>query len=90
MTALLATFLGGALSMGYAVVALFFLRFWRRTADRLFLAFAAAFTLLAVQRVVMIAMASWLENEVWLYTIRLAAFVLILLAIIDKNRAGRA
>lgn len=75
--------------MAYAVVALFFLRFWRRTNDRLFLAFAAAFALLAIQRIVLLSTASWLENTAWLYTIRLGAFALLLIAILDKNRVAR-
>ena len=38
-------YLAGAVTLGFAVAALFFLRFWRRTGDRLFMAFAAAFAL---------------------------------------------
>jgi hypothetical protein len=75
--------------MAYAIVALFFLRFWRRTHDRLFLAFGAAFALLALQRVVLVITTRWLENSAWLYTIRLAAFALLLIAILDKNRTAR-
>ena len=86
---MLATFISGALAMAYAVVALFFLRFWRRTRDRLFLAFAAAFALLALQRLVLVITTRWLENSGWLYTIRLAAFALLLIAILDKNRVTR-
>jgi len=36
-------FLSGAVTLGFLVAATFFLRFWRRTHDRLFIAFAAAF-----------------------------------------------
>ena len=81
----------GALLAGYAVVALFFLKFWRRTGDRLFGFFAAAFALLALQRFGL----SLLSEEVgeggeWMYVLRLLAFVLILFAIWDKNRARPA
>lgn len=86
---MMAIFISGALAMAYAVVALFFLRFWRRTTDRLFLGFAAAFALLAVQRIVLVTTARWIENSGWLYTIRLAAFALLLIAILDKNRTAR-
>jgi hypothetical protein len=40
--------IAGALAMGFLIAGLFFLKFWRRTGDGLFLAFAAAFGLLAV------------------------------------------
>ena len=40
-------FLSGAISMGFLVSGLFFLRFWSRTRDPLFAAFAAAFAMLA-------------------------------------------
>jgi hypothetical protein len=78
----------GALGMGYAIVALFFLRFWRDTGDRLFLWFSVAFAILLGQRMALSLTHEWLENTVWLYGLRLAAFLLILVAIIDKNRAS--
>ena len=40
-------FLGGALTMGYVVLGIFFLKFWRRTRDPLFKMFAYAFCLMA-------------------------------------------
>jgi hypothetical protein len=78
--------IAGMLAMGYSIAALFFLRFWRDTRDRLFLYFAVAFGLLAAQRVISIVAMQWTENTVWIYGIRLVAFLLILYAIIDKNR----
>jgi hypothetical protein len=77
----------GALGMGYAVVALFFLRFWRDTGDRLFMWFSIAFIVLLSQRLALSLTQEWMENTVWLYGLRLAAFVIILVAIIDKNRS---
>jgi hypothetical protein len=82
--------LSGAIVMGYAVCALFFLRFWRQTRDRLFPTFALAFLLLAVQRAVLTLTAPHVEWRVGLYTLRLGAFLLILGAIVDKNRSGGA
>ena len=41
-------FLSGEVTLGFLVCALFFLRFWRRARDQLFVAFALAFTLLGV------------------------------------------
>lgn len=75
-------FMSGVLVFGYCVAALFFYRFWRQTRDRLFALFAAAFLLLAVQRL----MVALLPPSDLLFVLRLAAFVLILIAIADKNR----
>jgi hypothetical protein len=77
----------GALTMGYLVVALFFLRFWRQTADRFFMFFSASFAILAIQRVALALTVDVRDNDVWLYSLRLLAYVLILAAIVDKNRS---
>lgn len=78
-------FLSGAITLGLLVAAGFFARFWRDTADRLFLAFAVAFVLLALNQ----AAAQWLgaadERVGYTYLLRVLAFVLILAAIVDKN-----
>jgi hypothetical protein len=78
-------FLSGAVTFGFFVAALFFLRFWRRTRDRLFLAFAIAFLLLALNQ----ALAQWLgaadERVGYTYVLRVIGFLLILAAIVDKN-----
>ena len=79
----------GAMVMGYLTAGLFFLRFWRDTRDRLFAIFAGAFWLLAVQRAVLTVVAHrGDEASVWIYALRLFAFLLILVAIVDKNRAA--
>lgn len=78
-------FLSGALTMGLLLSALFFARFWRKTAERLFLGFAVAFVLLAVNQ----ALAQWLgaadERVGYAYLLRVLGFILILAAIVDKN-----
>ena len=80
-------FLLGAVAMGYLIVGLFFLRFWRQTSDGLFLTFAAAFWVLAASEA---AFAFGLSRgNGWIYVLRLAAFVLIIGAILGKN-LGRA
>jgi hypothetical protein len=71
----------------YGVAALFFLRFHARTGDRLFAWFATAFLLLSVQRFALILAREWGESTLWLYGLRLLAFVLILVAIVEKNRS---
>lgn len=79
---MIAIFLSGILTAMYGIVALFFLRFWRHTRDRLFLFFSGAFAILAAQRVLL---AAYAEMDA-LYLLRLLAFALIIIAIADKNR----
>jgi hypothetical protein len=79
-------FLMGAIAMASVVAAVFFLRFWRDTGDRLFLIFSAAFFLLASTRIGLALSQTQQEVQTHWYWVRLAAFVLIVLAIIDKNR----
>jgi hypothetical protein len=89
MTGLRATLLQlipGAIVMGYAVAGLFFLRFWRQTRDRLFLIFAVSFWLLGLQRLALALTTQLVESQTGLYLVRLFAFLLILVAIVDKNR----
>jgi hypothetical protein len=81
-------FMLGAIVVACAVAGAFFLRFWRKTRDRLFAMFSAAFWLLAVNWA---ALAFTSRDEPFrnaLYGVRLFAFVIILLAIVDKNRSG--
>jgi hypothetical protein len=79
----------GALAMGFGVAGLFFLRFWRDTRDRLFAFFALAFFVLAVNRVGTALYPDPADRGDYLYWVRLIAFLVILLAIIDKNRSRR-
>jgi hypothetical protein len=78
-------FLAGAITMGYLAVGLFFLRFWRRTRDRLFLIFAFAFWLLALNQAAVALSNVPREEQSSIYLLRLAAFTLIILAIASKN-----
>ena len=82
---LLNDFLLGMIVMASAAAGLFFLRFWRKTRNRLFAMFAIAFWVLGVNWLAL-AFISRDEIRTWLYAFRLAAFILILAAIIDKNR----
>lgn len=83
------TFVGGALSVASLIAALFFLKFWRRTRDSLFLAFAAAFVLLALNQAVPVLFGIPDEALGGVYLLRLAAFLLIIFAILRKNLARR-
>jgi len=80
--------ISGAIVMGYGIVGLFFLRFWRETRDRLFLIFTGAFWLLGVQRLALAFSRNMVEDDTGLYLVRLFAFLLILGAIVDKNRSS--
>lgn len=82
-------FLSGAVALGFLVCALFFMRFWRRTRDELFVAFALAFALLGVGQSVLALANIRTEERGSLYLFRLAAFAIILVAIIRKNRSAR-
>ena len=79
-------FLYGMLAMGFAVSALFFVRYWRETHDRLFVYFAVAFGLMAIERAAVVLAQLRVENVWWLYLLRLVAFVIIAWAIVDRNR----
>ena len=79
-------FLSGAITMGFLVACFFFLRFWKRTRDGLFLAFATAFWLLGLGQAVLALTDIPVEERSWLYLVRLAAFSLILVSIWRKNR----
>ena len=82
-------FVAGAVAMGFLVASGFFVRFWRRTRDRLFLAFALAFALLALNQLLAGLLEAGDERTPFVYLLRVLAFVLIMLAIVDKNLAGR-
>jgi hypothetical protein len=78
-------FVSGLITMGYLIAGLFFLRFWARTRDLLFLAFAAAFWLLAANQGIVALIDIPREELSWVYLLRLAAFILIIAAIVLKN-----
>jgi hypothetical protein len=79
-------FISGMLAAGYLVAGLYFLKFWRQTGDRLFAFFAAAFGLLFLQRVALTLASDLVADTAWYYMVRLLAFGLIIVAIVDKNR----
>jgi hypothetical protein len=88
----LVALVAGLLAGGFAVCGVFFLKFWFRTRDSLFLAFAIAFWLMAVNQAAPPMLGAPRESIGGIYLIRLAAFVLIILAVLQKNvrdRRGR-
>lgn len=81
-------FLSGAITAGFIVASLFFFSFWRRTRDSLFAAFGAAFLLLAANQALITLAGIPEEHRSWVYLLRLAAFALLIFAIVRKNIGG--
>lgn len=79
-------FLSGAVVMGFAVACLLFLSYWRRTRERLFLTFAASFFLLAANYIWLAITQIPVEERSPLFLVRLLAFGMIIVAIIQSNR----
>lgn len=78
-------FLNGGTMLASLGVALYFFRYWQRTRDRLFLAFATAFVVFAVSRVVLLPLDEESEARTYVYLLRALVFLLIAAAVIDKN-----
>lgn len=83
---MLNSFLLGALAMGFLVAAMFFARFFTRTHDRFFAFMATAFAVMSVNQLALASFGEDSEYRSWLYVVRLSAFILILAAVVDKNR----
>lgn len=69
-------------------VATCFVRFWRQTGDRLFAFFALAFALFGVNTLLLAAINPAHESRHLVYLLRLAAFVILIAGIVDKNRSS--
>lgn len=78
-------FLLGVIATASITAGLFFLRFWKATRDRLFLAFAAFFFIEAINRIILLGFERPNEGSPWIYLIRLLALVILLFAILQKN-----
>lgn len=72
--------------METALAALYFVRYWRISGDRFFGYFAFAFGFLALNWIAVSAIDPKMEATHLVYLLRLAAFVLIIVGIWDKNR----
>ena len=95
----------GAIAMANLTIGLFFLSFWKKTRDRFFLFFAVAFILESINRVLLglsqitnenepifylVRFLGSNENEPIFYLVRLLSYILILIAIVDKNRINKS
>ena len=83
-------FIAGMVTMGYMLAGLFFLKFRARSGDALFVKFAVAFWLLAINEIMLAVIQFPQADESWPYLLRLAAFGLIAVAILQKNAAARS
>jgi hypothetical protein len=80
-------FLSGVFVAITIAIVLFFSRFWQRTGDRLFAMLAFAFVLLGLERIILASVPNLPEGMHFVYLIRLAAFALIIIGVLDKNRS---
>lgn len=78
-------FLSGIASTLYVLVGVCFLKFWRRTHDRLFGFFALAFGLFALNQIVTTFLNSFDDRTGYVYILRILGFGVIVYAIVDKN-----
>jgi len=85
---MVSSFISGMIAMGFLTAGLFFFRFWRRTGDKLFIAFGLAFCLLALNQALVVAAGIPREEQSWIYLLRLTAFALLIVAVAAKNMNG--
>ena len=78
-------YLSGLITMGYLACGLFFAKFWWRSRDFLFLAFAVAFWLMAADSTALTMLPPQDEKRVWVYLLRVPGYLFIVLAIVRKN-----
>lgn len=83
-------FLQGATMLAGFAIAAFFARYWRDTGERLFGVFALAFALFACSRIALFAVDDESEARTWVYGLRAATFLMIIVAILDKNLTAPA
>lgn len=76
---------GMFVGMGLAV-GLFFCRFWQKTRERLFALLALVFLLLSIERCVLAFVPAGHESRHFIFIVRLLAFALLIIGIVDKNR----
>ncbi|MBI3651009.1 MAG: hypothetical protein HY231_08160 [Acidobacteria bacterium] len=76
----------GAIAISSLIIGLFFLHSWKITRDRFFLFFALSFFIEGVNRIILGLSHYSEETEPFFYLVRFLSFVIILIAILDKNR----
>jgi len=79
-------FLAGMATAGCWAIGLIFFRLWRQTTERLFAIFGLAFWVLSLNWILLAALTPGEAHRHVFYLTRLAAFLLIILGVVDKNR----
>lgn len=78
-------FLLGVIACASLIAALFFFVYWRRSRDILFLSFAVAFAIQAVNESTLLGSANPSIASRSYYLLRLVSFLIILAGILKKN-----
>ena len=78
-------FLIGVIATASLTAGIFFLKFWRKTRDALFLAFGVAFLIEALNRAATLTLEHPNAGSPWIYLVRMSESLLILAAIARKN-----
>lgn len=89
-----AEFIAGVAMLAFAASGVFFLKFWKASRNRFYALFSTSCFLLAAERITLILRKGFdqpIRSEIteansWVYLIRLAAFLILILAIWDQNR----
>ena len=82
---ILEAFLLGVIATSSLTAGVFFLRFWKKTHDSLFLAFSVAFFVEGFNRCAVLFLTKPNEGSPYIYIVRLLTFLFILGAILHKN-----
>lgn len=82
---ILGAFFDGVYTCGYLIASTFFLRFWNRSHDQLFLWFCLAFFFLASSSAFPVILGTLNDQQPAVYLLRLAGYIAIILAILKKN-----
>jgi hypothetical protein len=88
VSAQLLPFMHGAITLACFLIAAKFVKFWRTSKDRFFLWFSSAFFVFAVGWIIRGFATTEGDHAHFVFVPRLVAFLLIIAAILDKNRRG--
>lgn len=88
MSADVSLFLHGGIAVACFLIGVKFLKFWYSSRDRFHLWFVSAFWVFAGGWVIRAFTPTSAEDVHYVYVPRLLAFLLIIAAILDKNRRG--
>ena len=82
----LTPFLQGAITLACFAIGIKFLKYWRLSRDRFFVWFAIAFWMFGTGWILRVFLPDIGEHGYLVFVPRVLGFVLILIAILDKNR----